>query len=71
MCLGQWSKKLNSQSTTIERFHARHLKMKAGQSAKKYVILKATGTGSNKKQKNANQGTFEGTPKRLDGTGRH
>jgi hypothetical protein len=62
--------KADSQSTTIDRFHARRFKVKAGQSTEKRAILKVTGTGSNKKQKNTNQRTHEGGSKELDGTWR-
>jgi hypothetical protein len=48
---GTVEQKVNSQSTEIEHFHARRFKAKAEQSAEKRVILKVTGTGSNKKQK--------------------
>jgi hypothetical protein len=67
---GAMDQKADSQSTTIDWFHARRFKVKAGQSAEKRAILKVTGTGSNKKQKNTNQRTHEGGSKELDGTWR-
>jgi hypothetical protein len=68
---GAMDQKADSQSTTIDRFHARRFKVKAGQSTEKRAILKVTGTGrSNKKQKNTNQRTHEGGSKELDGTWR-